>query len=518
MSTPKTGDSKSAYFTMEEMEQQWKKFEQLNESIKANTTTEKKKKIPDLKIRETDKNKESEYRTVSITQIDMEENKESQCAEIFSSTTPVITPRSANLKNSNGSSSSSESPRNHNKFKDTPRRSYVNRSHNSPSSLQPSLINMSHIKAEENSNTSNKNSPRKVGREFNKKISKKFTEFKLNIGNISRRGASSPRSASSPKSGGRVSSVEMSPEKENANVLSEISFNVRNKAAKAYIQLRKEEIFIRAGDKRKSMLIEAKMMVVLKDEKIQITDEKIQALIDDAKIRSQYAEIEVEIDLTKGPFPDLVEEGSKKFITRWETDNFDRGAVFAGLPSEEKNKMDASFMPTFIADYYREGVSHELLLADGKTRKFSSPIELADYLNKNCKDAHRSRYISNVTSQNIVTLLQQWTCGGLPGTTSPIKLYDGTPLVPRGRTEQRFVYKVQEDGTVEVKVTVSIYANNQGNAARASQLQSASRDQVFIDEDAKLTIDTTLRFEVDDEWSIDNPRLKASGWNLAAER
>jgi hypothetical protein len=142
---------------------------------------------------------------------------------------------------------------------------------------------------------------------------------------------------------------------------------------------------------------------------------------------------------------------------------------------------------------------------------------LADYLNQDTDGDSRSRYISNVTSQNIVNLLQQLTCGGLPGTTSPIKLFDGTPLIPRGRVEQRFIYQLEKDGTLDVKVQVMIFVNNRGIIERRSQLQNEQRTPVAIDHDAKLQIDTTLRFEPSGEWTIYNPHLVASGWNLPAE-
>jgi len=171
-------------------------------------------------------------------------------------------------------------------------------------------------------------------------------------------------------------------------------------------------------------------------------------------------------------------------------------------------------MPTFIADYYRAGVSHELQLSDGSTKEFASPVALAAYLNEGADGESRSRYISNVTSQNIVNLLQQLTCGGFPGTTSPIKLFDGTPLVPRGRVEQQFIYQLEKDNTVTVKVQVMIYADNLGNAKRESQVQNDGRDPVAIDNDAKLQIESTLRFESSGEWAIYNPHLVASGWNL----
>jgi len=87
-------------------------------------------------------------------------------------------------------------------------------------------------------------------------------------------------------------------------------------------------------------------------------------------------------------------------------------------------------------------------------------------------------------------------------------------LVPRGRVEQQFIYQLEKDNTVTVRVQVMIYADNLGNAKRQSQVQNPTRDPVAIDNDAKLQIESTLRFESSGEWTIYNPHLVASGWNL----
>ncbi|NDC07859.1 MAG: hypothetical protein EBZ75_00715 [Oxalobacteraceae bacterium] len=290
--------------------------------------------------------------------------------------------------------------------------------------------------------------------------------------------------------------------------------DIRNQLAKAYAALNKDSLYTSSGDTRKNMMLNAKMIGILSENQIAFDEKKLQALAADALLRSQHEVIDIEIDLTKRPYPQLVHEGSKKFMSRWESDNSDKGQTFKDLPGDQRALVDQHFMPTFIADYYRAGVSHELKMPDGASKPFPSPIALAEYLNQNTDGESRSRYISNVTSQNIVNLLQQLTCGGLPGTTSPIKLYDGTALIPRGRVEQRFIYQLEKDGTVDVKVQIKIFANNLGNAQRQSQLQNEQRTPVAIDHDAKLQIDTSLRFEPSGEWTIYNPHVVASGWNL----
>lgn len=365
-------------------------------------------------------------------------------------------------------------------------------------------------------------SPRDVqSREIRKKISRKFSrklnDLKLNLSALPEKIAPNVSSSRlSPSSAGRVSPGKLTPTKKPNNLFKDVPVDIRNQLAKAYAAMKKDSLYMNSGETRRSMMLNAKMIGILSENKIAFDTKKLQALADDAELRSQYSEIDIEIDLTKAPYPDLVKEGSKKFITRWESDNSDKGQKFKDLPADQRELIDQHFMPTFIADYFRAGVSHELQMPDGTGKAFASPIELAKYLNQGASDESRSRYISNVTSQNIVNLLQQLTCGGLPDTTSPIKLFDGTPLIPRGRVEQRFMYQLEKDSTVVVKVQVTISADNLGNARRESQVQNTRRDPVAIDDDAKLQIDTTLRFKPNGEWTIYNPHLVASGWNLPA--
>lgn len=451
-------------------------------------------------------------------------------------TPPGIRSRQANAKTPSASSGDANktgglnSPRNRKldavsprRQKITPRGSDQQESGNSPRST-PRRIDKS---AQSESSSSSSSTSREVDQEkassprvnrsraLQKKVSRKFNDLKINLAGLSEKIAPIiSTSRVSPGSSGGVSPGNMTPTKKRNNALKYIPVDIKNQVAKEYTALKKNPQFISSGEARRTMILNAKMIGILSENKIAFDTKKLQALAADAELRSQHSEIDIEIDLTKGPYPDLVKEGSKKFITRWESDNSDKGEKFKNLPADQRELIDQHFMPTFIADFFRAGVSHELQLPDGTSKAVASPIELEKYLNQGANDESRSRYISNVTSQNIVNLLQQLTCGGLPDTTSPIKLFDGTPLIPRGRVEQRFMYQLEKDNTVVVKVQVTISADNLGIAKRESQVQNARRDPVAIDDDAKLQIDTTLRFKPNGEWTIYNPHLVASGWNL----
>ncbi len=443
-----------------------------------------------------------------------------QASSKVPSTSSSITNKTGGLNSPRKREISADSPR-HNNI--TPRRHNPQSSAESPKAT-PRQANQGEKSASSQSTPRGTDKEKSASprdgrpRELLKKASRKFNGLKLNLVALPEKIVpSNSSSRSSPASAGRVSPGKLTPTKKQSNLLKDVPVDIRNQLAKAYIALRKDSLYTSSGETRRSMMLNAKMIGILSENKIAFDAKKLQALADDAELRAKHEVIDIEIDLTKHPYPDLVQEGSKKFITRWDSDNSDKGQTFKDLPADQRKLVDQHFMPTFIADCYRAGVSHELQLPDGTSKPFASPIELAEYLNQDTDGESRSRYISNVTSQNIVNLLQQLTCGGLPGTTSPIKLFDGRALIPRGRVEQRFIYQLEKDGTVDVKVQVMIFASNLGNTQRQSQLQDERRTPVAIDNDAKLRIDTTLRFEPNGEWTIFNPHLAASGWNLPAE-
>ena len=457
-------------------------------------------------------------------------------------TPPVISSRAARSKVPSDSSGGANktgglsSPRNSKLAKDSPRLKKItprgsdqqesgNSSKATPRRIDSSAQSESALSSSSSSSTSREVDQKKASsprgnrsRALQKKVSRKFNDFKINLAGLPEKIVPSfSTSLVSPSSSGGVSPGKTTPIKKQNNLLKDIPVDIRNQLAKAYTALKKDPQFIGSGETRRTMMLNAKMIGILSEKNIAFDTKKLQALAADAALRSQYAEISLEIDFSKNPYPDLLREGSKKFLNSWNLDKSDKGQKFRDLPDDQRERIDQHFMPTFIADYYRAGVSHERQMPDGSAKPFASPLDLAEYLNQDADGESRSRYISNVASQNIVNLLQQLSCGGLPGTTSPIKLFDGTPLIPRGRVEQRFIYQREKDGSVVVQVNITIHANNLGNASRQSQMQNERRNPVAIDDDAKLQIDTTLRFESTGEWTIYNPHLVASGWNLPAD-
>jgi len=260
------------------------------------------------------------------------------------------------------------------------------------------------------------------------------------------------------------------------------------------------------------------MIDVLSHYDIKYDLRNLEELAIDAANRSKNYSFDIKIALGEEPHKSNFMQGANKFDNSWKKELGAPITDYSSAPQNERAFACENFLPTFIKDYFREGVSHELQLPDGNSRPFNSLDELAKFLNKDNKNSHRSQYISNVTSQNFSILVQQLACGGLPDTISPVKLYDGTPLVPRGRSEQKYVYSMDDQGVISIKTKISIFANNRNGPVRYSQIQDESRTNISIDQNAWLTIESELVFETDDEWSISDLRLRGEGWSLPTER
>ena len=197
-------------------------------------------------------------------------------------------------------------------------------------------------------------------------------------------------------------------------------------------------------------------------------------------------------------------------------DNSDPSSAFNKLNEAEKAKLQNAFKPTFLADSAR-GVIYNELLPDGSVRPFDSILSLADYLNEGKTDSERSMWISNFTSQNLATFLIRTIFEHVPPDLprSPLRLYDGKAIIPRGKSQQEFTFSKAANGDIIVKAKVHLRPSklSDNEALRYSQM-AEDRRQVNVMESAWLTIETELRFHPEGDWHMSNPVLHAEGWNM----
>ena len=539
MSTSRSEQRKSASFKQESFEQEWAKLAEAARKAE----TKQKPSVPKLELRSLTgtgsaaKTQEksawqanasvpslslSTTMTTTTTQTDTTDP-----SQLMPHSAPVVTPRKQLRFDSvsdaiSGSPREKDSPRSE-KTTDSPRWNQV-RSKESPRGLKVSRSSATSTPSASPAVTPREKneveSPRSLkAAQFRKNISKKFSKVALDLSRLGEKINTERHSPpSSPGSTGLFSPSKITPRKKESAFIKSLPFAVRNSAAKCLIELQKEDDFISAGPARKKFMLNARLIGVLADQGINADTEKLNALTEDAKTRSENYVFDKKIELGEEPHKSHFMEGAKKFGNSWKKELGMPISEYSPAPEPERQFALENFLSTFIKDYFRRGVSHELQLPDGNSRPFNSLNELANFLNRGNKNSHRSQYISNVTSQNFSIFVQQLACGGLPGTISPVKLYDGSPLIPRGRSEQKYVYSMDDQGVIFVKAKISVFSDNGNDPVRASQIQDDKHTPINIDGDAWLTIESELVFETDDEWSISDLRLRGEGWGLPTEK
>jgi hypothetical protein len=362
-------------------------------------------------------------------------------------------------------------------------------------------------------------SPRSAkANQFRKRVSKQLSKVALDLSKINEK--LTPRRNSPPSSSGsagRVSPSNITPRKKESAFIKGLPYEVRNSAAKCFIKLQKGGNFKKPFSSRDNILLKGGMIGILSGRGIEYDSKNLEELVADAELRSANHMFDFKINLSNISYKKDVDKMAEAFVTSWEKNYF--SADYHAAPDADKNIARENFLPLFVKDYFR-GVKHELLLPDGTTRPFESLEEIANFLNKNGKGSRRSKYISNVVCQNFSAAAINFAVGGYPGYVSNIKIYDGTPLVARGETKQRYIYSMDDGGVISVKSIITLRASGKENSPRVqSQLQfNETRSGIFIDVDAFLTVESDLMFEPNDEWSISDLHVRGQGWNLPDER
>jgi hypothetical protein len=542
MSTPRSEQRKSARFNKESFDQEWQKLQDAADAAKAKG----KPVIPKLELRDINGSdspkKTQDQSTWKSSQSDRSaDSAKTQTQTITTTqtttttqtdpmahTAPVITPRKqtrfAPETSSDGGPSQEKTSARSEKAVDGPRRTKIRSREpvQSKRSGSPSVSTTTTPSSSPVGTPREKDqfeSPRSLkANQFRKRVSKQLSKVALDLSKINEK--LTPRRNSpppSPGSAGRVSPSKMTPRKKESAFIKGLSLEVRNSAAKCFIELQKQGNFQKPFSIRANILLKGGMIGILSGRGIEYDSKNLEELVADAELRSANHMFDFKINLSNTSYKKDVDKMAEAFVTSWEKNYV--SADYHAAPDADKNIARENFLPLFVKDYFR-GVKHELLLPDGTTRPFESLEEIANFLNKNGKGSHRSKYISNVVCQNFSAAAINFAVGGYPGYVSNIKIYDGTPLVARGETKQRYIYSMDDGGVISVKSIITLRASGKENSPRVqSQLQfNETRSGIYIDDDAFLTVESDLMFEPNDEWSISDLHVRGQGWNLPDER
>lgn len=512
MSTSKTGDRKSASFTREEFEKQWSELTKSVAESKHESASGADKKTPVMKTRE----KEKEPVIPTVTQTDTGDTPRLLIPDGLTHTPPTATPRSkkiprqlnfaSDVKFSDGAS---QSPRKLEKLTESPRRTHITprKAEQSQASESPEVTPRGR---DEKKLSAAHQSP--AGK-FRKQASRKFADMKLNLSGLSEKLSANRHSPSpSPGSSGRISPSKISPRKKTSHVLKDVSVKVRNQIAKAYLKLQEDAIYAGASEKRKSILLNAKMIGVLAENNIAIDEKKLQALAADAEIRSKNLLVDRDVDLTDPEYSDFCRQAADAaFVKPWNHDASDISDP-NGKPMGDRT----TAKPTFIRDF-RNSV-YQIKEKDGAVRTIASIDEfLAFFSSHENKDI--GMIVSNIASQNLgiflknVLFRRQDSNGQYQ---SVLRLSDGTPLQPLANFKA--TYTLSKDSNNNVIIDYESHCDQQTGRAglRASKLQ-ANPQNIAISEDAQMTINTRVVIAADGQWSIDDPHIYAEFWNTEKE-
>lgn len=524
MSRASNQNRKSATLTFQDFEKEWNTLEQLSKAGTPSQTNGTGSQAPVMKVRD----QETAHVRPTVTQTDTGDGKQNSDLAELTHTPPVFTSRSENPKKLNFSSSvkssdgPSNSPRKFDTSIESPRRGKIshreaekNRSDESPMTI--------FVKREEEKSTAPNNlSVRKLKKE----VSKKFTKLTLNLSGALE-GLSPKRESAknSPVSAGRVSPTKHSPRKTPRTWPAEFTNDVCNQATKIILKLKNEEGFKKCSPARQNLLVHAKLMEMLEQRNIPCDLKKLELLSNEVGKRSANAVIDVEIDLTKNPYLPWSQE-FKKFVEEKFDLSTDRGSVYNNADDEEKKSMNLCFAPYFLRDFSGGSVKLECESGDGDIKEFISLKEFADFLNDGDPESDqakslgspelgmeqgvftRSRYITHFTSQNLTGFMGKLAFGLAPGLPVPVKLHDGTEIMPKGDVTIRYRFRKASDGGVEVKVLYEM----KPDPGRESQTKDGR--YFAIDSEANLTVSMDLDFSADRDLKTSPLRLHAEGWNL----
>ncbi len=513
MSRANTEYKKSPIFTRDEFEKEWKLLEKAAANSQTNGGSGTGDKPPAMKVKEAAK--EQDQVKPTVTQTDTGDGKPSSGAAHFAHTPPVTTIRSEKPKKLDFSSSvkssdgPSASPRKFEKSIESPRRANIRPREAEKNQSNESPTTTPRDKGEEKSPAPNHSSANKLRKEF----SRKFTDIKLNLSSLSEKissGRSSP--PSSPASVGRVSPSKISPRKKVNNLLKDVPIDVRNQAAKIYLQLQEDPVYKKADGKRKSILLNAKMIGVLSDKEIAFDEKKLQALAADAEVRSKNMIIDTEVDLTDLEFSDFYSRAADgAFMKPWSYDSSDITDP-NGKPMGDKTKAK----PTFIRDF-RNSV-YKIKDENGSMNTITSIEEFLDFFaSNNTKDM--GMMVSNVASQNLGmflknALFRRVDKGGQY--QSILRLADGTPIQPLGNFKATYVLSRSSSGNIIIDYEAYCDSKTGKGGLRATKLKE-NPQTIEIGDNASITIKTRLIFTPDGEWSIDDPHVNAEFWNTEKE-
>jgi hypothetical protein len=535
MSTARPEHRKSASFKQESFEQEWQK---LAESAQA-AAIKQKPAVPKLELRDVNGSgsavkaqEKSAWQTRPSDQSPSATTTRTQTQTTTTQTTattqtgpmahsaPVITPRKQvqfgpETSSESGPSQEKRSARSE-KTVDSPRRQKMLSSETARSkrSGSPSVSTTSTPSSSPAVTPREKDqfeSPRGLkANQLRKKISTTFSKVALDLSKLNDRMVSGRNSPpSSPSSAGRVSPTKTTPRKKESAFIKNLSYEVRNSAAKCFIKLQKEGNFQHPFSARERLVINAGMIGVLSGYGIKYDLKNLEALAADAENRAKNLIIDKEIDLTSSEFAPFYEKAADAaFMKPWVKDSSDIHDVNGNLMGDRTKAKE-----TFIRDFRNS--TYKIKESNGSEKNISSIEEFLNFF-----DSHENKsvgmIVSNIASQNLGIFLKNslFRRSDKNGNCqSVLRLVDDTPITPLANFKA--VYVLSRDSKDNVILDYESHCDSKtGKGQLMADTAVENSQRIVISDDANITIKIRVIIEPSGEWSIENPHVYAEFWNI----
>lgn len=358
-------------------------------------------------------------------------------------------------------------------------------------------------------------------REFRRRLSRKLSKMADSVAEwvekaSPRSGRNSPERAS-PRNTGR-SSVPGSPRSEDP-LQRWLPVKERNSIA---IKLSHDAAYWRADDAEKMKLLKKALIEQMGERAESTGAKKLEAISNDIRTRLSHAVIDTEIDLADAEYRAFAEsEAADFFYAKWRRDSVST----VDSSGTVRTRMDR-LQPTFVRDFDKSDYwSTEL---DGSLKKITDINAFAAWVGKGTdKNGDLARTVSNVASQNLGGFLKSLLFPNREknfNVEPVLKLFDGTPIAPSNSPKISYVFSKNPDGSVTLdyhseisaasEKAKSLKGKREANKLGVRRTDAVGTFHIADQEGASLEVDVRISFAPDGEWYMENPRVKAKGWNL----
>lgn len=340
-------------------------------------------------------------------------------------------------------------------------------------------------------------------KKLRKKVSKRFSEVTNDLSEFAQKISSRSAQSSSEKS----SPVRKTSPKKDDSRLACIPIAERNRIATQMAEFCLADDYRKASESGQSLMFSAKLIGLIDNYQQLINSDALKALRADLEWRMSNAIVDTEVDLADQRYVDSIKkEINNRFILTWGNDK--AGEEGETKYPEVKGKMTKTFLRDFPV------TSHAILTAAGK-EKIDHPKKLVEFIGSGV-NGNLPHIVSHIANQNLTAFLntvlfrRESSAGAFD---SMIKRWDGSPVTPKGNMRASYVYSKDSEGNIILEHDYVCSKQTTPTNLGVSPA-SDSFGKLMVDDHAELYVKVRVKFSPNGEWNIENPHVRARGWNV----